>query len=152
MPSLSDGANGEPCAPDLGTLEEWARIEQALGYKGVDPQRRGRLWRDLRQIFSLYFGVRVPVVRSPDVRRALAVLRDHATAIQACLPLGRQTQSEPGESHEAWLRRELAELAQREEPENGLDGLVGWAMALVGFDILPAQKQQVLWEGVGRVD
>jgi hypothetical protein len=85
---------------EIGTSEDGEHIEKALGHKGADPERRKQLCRDLRFIFDLYFGPggELPQVRAPNVDRALAVLRDHATMLQAYLWWG------PGETRLKALR------------------------------------------------
>jgi hypothetical protein len=42
----------EPCEPDLGTPEDWKRIEEELGFEGFDPRRREHLWCDIAEIFN----------------------------------------------------------------------------------------------------
>jgi hypothetical protein len=90
MPSILDYVPEPPKQPDIGAPEDWERIEEALGYKGADPERRERLYRGLLIISHLYFGPagQMPEVRAGNVSSALAVLRGHAGALQAYLWYG----------------------------------------------------------------
>lgn len=91
MAKLGDIPREPPKQPEIGTALDWERMEEALGYKGADPEPRQRLCRDLLLITNLYFGPggRLPEVRARNVDRALDVLRGHAAALQAHLWWGR---------------------------------------------------------------
>src|SRR5262249_47513771 len=45
--TFPESADPGPSAPDVGTPEDWERVEKALGFKDFDPRRRERLWRDI---------------------------------------------------------------------------------------------------------
>lgn len=148
MASLEDIARKPPKEPEIGAPEDWERIEEALGYKGADPERRERLCRDLLLISELYYGPggRMPEVRARHVDRALTVLRGHAAALQAHLWWGRT-----GAKIESF--EELLEPLDDppEPPDDGLDELDSWAMFYIGSELLPAEKQQTLLDGLGEL-
>jgi hypothetical protein len=76
---LPDPLTREPCEPDIGSPEDWGRIERALGFKDFDLRRRERLWRWIRLIFNIYLSNDdIPDVRSANTRRALTALKRHA--------------------------------------------------------------------------
>ena len=145
MPNFADYIPREPPEHlEIGAPEDWDRIEEALGYKGADPERRERLCRNLRLISDLYFGVygRLPQVRAGNVDSALAVLRGHAAALQAYLWWGRTSKVK---SFEDLLK---PSEAPSEPPDDGLDELDRWAMSYIGCEILPREKQQALHDGL----
>lgn len=136
-----------PEHPKIGAPEDWERIEEAVGYKGADPERRERLYRDLLLISNLYFGVdgQLPQVRARNVDSALAVLRGHAAALQAYLWWGRTGKVESF--------KDLLEPPDDppEPPDDGLGELDRWAMFYIGSEILPAERQQALLDGLGEL-
>lgn len=147
MPTLPDYVREPPKQPEIGALEDWEQIEEALGYKGADPERREQLCRHLRSISSIYFGpfARSPHVRAGNVDRALAVLRGHAAALQAYLWSGAPRNIES-----------FDELLKPPEepppsPDDRLNELDSWAMSYIGFEILPPEKQRALLDGLAEL-
>jgi hypothetical protein len=88
---LPDRHTREPSEPDIGSPEDWNRIERALGFKDFDAQRRERLWRSIDLIDLLYFRHDdIPDVRPANILRALAALKRHAVRLFVDLaPSGR---------------------------------------------------------------
>jgi hypothetical protein len=128
----------------IGALEDWERIEEALGHEGTDLKRRERLCRDLRSIYSLYFGdLALPKVRASNVDSALTVLRVHAAALQAYLWRGRTSEVK---SPEDLLKP--PETPPPDPPDDGLDEFERWAMFYIGSEILPAEKHYALLDGL----
>jgi hypothetical protein len=148
MASLRDIARKPPKEPEIGAPEDWERMEEALGYKGADPERRERLWRNLLLISELYFGPggRMPEVRARHVDRALTVLRGHAAALQAHLWWGRT-----GKKIERLKNMLEPPDEPPEPPDDGLGELDSWAMFYIGSELLPAEKQQTLLDGLGEL-
>src|SRR5262249_11430730 len=120
------------------------QIEDALGYKDADPERRDRLCRDLQLISDIHFGLggRLPQVRARNVDRALAVLRGHAAALQAYLWCGRTVKAESFE--------DLLQPPEDppEPPGDKLGDLDRWAMFYISSEMLPAERQQALLVGL----
>jgi hypothetical protein len=145
MTTVRDYVLEPPKQPEIGAPENWERIEEALGYKGVDPERRERLYRHVQTISYMYFGpfARAPSVRTRNVDRALAVLRGHATALRAHLWWGRTEK----------LEEDLLKLPDDppQPPDDGLSELDNWAMFYVGSEILPAEKLQALLDGLAEL-
>jgi hypothetical protein len=109
---MAEFAQRVPGEPDVGSREDWDIIEQALGFKDFDPQRRRLLWGRLQTIVSLYYGwgppgrvheplAQVDKVRPAHSKAALGVLKNHATRLR--LYLG-------AEPEEPWPTDELGEL------------------------------------------
>ena len=151
MPTLRDDVREPPKQPEIGAPEDWERIEEALGYKGVDPERRAKLYRHMWAISDSYFGpfARAPHVRARNVDRALAVLRGHAVALQAYLWWGAPRKIESFEQGLEELLMPPAEPPQ--PPDDGLSELDSWAMSYIGFEILPTEKQRALLDGLGEL-
>lgn len=135
----------EPREPDVGTPEDWAQIEQALGLKGFDAWRRERLWRQIRSIFNLYLSPGDP----PDVRpsnygRALEALRRHAVRLFVDLsPSGRLEGSGDSASDDRTICDDPDNL-----PADGLGDLDLWALAYLSRAILPTAKRRALLDGL----
>jgi hypothetical protein len=95
----------EPGEPDVGSREDWEIIEEALGFKDIDPRRRRLLCGRLQTIVSLYYRwgppAQVEKVRPAHVKSALGVLRNHATRLRCYLG---------AEPREPWPTDELGEL------------------------------------------
>lgn len=51
--------------PEIGTPDDWDRLERELGFTDHDPVHRNQLSRELRLIWQLYLGSNDP---SPDIR------------------------------------------------------------------------------------
>lgn len=144
MAKLGDIPREPPKQPEIGTALDWERMEEALGYKGADPEPRQRLCRDLLLITNLYFGPggRLPEVRARNVDRALDVLRGHAAALQAHLWWGRTPKVG---SFEDLLK---PPDSPPEPPDDGLGELDRWAMFYIGSEILPPERQEALLDGL----
>jgi hypothetical protein len=147
MAKLGDISREPPKEPEIGAPEDWERIEEALGYKSTDPERREQLCRKLLLISDLYFGPggRMPQVRAHNVDSALAVLRGHAAALQAYLWWGRTGKVESFED----LLKPLDD--RPETPDDGLGELDRWAMFYIGSEILPRESQQALLDGLAEL-
>jgi hypothetical protein len=79
LPALDDG---------VGSPEEWDRIEVALGYTGVDPQRRKQLARMIGNAYRAYFSPgmgEVAEIRDINYRNAFRLLNETATKLRAYL-------------------------------------------------------------------
>jgi hypothetical protein len=148
MAKLGDIARESPEQPESGAPEDWERIEEALGYKDADPELRERFYRDLLLISHLCFGpgARMPEVRAGHVSSALAVLRGHAAALQAYLWHG-------GRPRKVERFEDLLEppADPPEPPDDGLGELDRWAMFYIGSELLPAEKQQTLLDGLAEL-
>jgi hypothetical protein len=105
MPTSTELADPAQREPDVGSREDWEIIEQVLGFKDFDPQRRKLLHGRLQNVVSLYYrlkpGERMHEVRPAHHKSALGVLRNHATRLR--LYLG-------AEPEEPWPTDELGEL------------------------------------------
>jgi hypothetical protein len=137
-----------PKQPEIGSPEDWDRIEEAIGYKDPDPERRERLYGDLLLISQLYYGPagRMPEVRAGNVSSALAVLRGHAAALQAYLWYG----GRPGKV-ECFEDLPKSVDEPPDPPDDGLGDLDRWAMFYIGSEILPREKQQALLDGLAEL-
>ncbi len=129
--------SGEPREPDLGTPEDWQRIEEALGFKDFDPLRRERLWGALTSIFKLYFAPDDPPdVRPGNYRRALETLNRHAVRLFVDLsPSGELVGSGDGTFTGILQHRLVCE--PDDVPPDGLKELDRWALAYLSLEILP---------------
>jgi hypothetical protein len=143
----------EPCEPDLGTPEDWERIERALGFEDFDPRRRERLWRDLAVIFNVSLSderMGVPNVRAANYRRALQVLRRHAVRLFVDLsPSGDLGGSVEGTIDGVLHRRPVCD--PEDAPTDGLNELDQGALVLLSLEILPHDKLQALLEGLAEL-
>jgi hypothetical protein len=86
MTTPAERGEPKPSKHKVGIPEGWARVEEALGFKDLDPQRRERLGLSIRQIFREYFDPDEP----PDLRRAdftdaLDNLKEHAQRLRRLL-------------------------------------------------------------------
>jgi len=148
MPSISDIANREPRAPDIGTPEDWARIESALGFKDFELRRREKLW--------LYFPpFDPPDVRLANVRRALdALKRDAVRLFLDIEPTGlRQGPGDIGgkTTYEAMFLDVSRVCKPEEAPDDGLDELDRWALAYLSREILPWADRDALLKGLDKL-
>jgi len=143
---LPDPLTREPCEPDVGSPEDWDRIESALGFDDFDPQRRERLWRRIDLIFHLYFrNEDIPDVRPANSRRALLALKRHAVRLFVDLsPSGRL-------GRDSIFREQpiLDPEAAPADPE--LSELDLWALAFLSVGILPDTKRKALLEGLAEL-
>lgn len=97
--------NREPREPEIGSSENWERIEEALRSTGRDPPPRDKLWRELRLIWTLYLGSGdiLPDIRPSDIRTALSALKCDAARLFFDLePSGELTKA-TGETFEGIL-------------------------------------------------
>lgn len=139
MPNFRDIPREPPEHLEIGSPEDWERIEEALGYKEADPERRERLCRDLLLISPslLRVGGRLPEVRARNVDSALAVLRGHAAALQAYLWWGRTGKVESFED----LLKPPDNPA--DPPDDGLSELDGWAMFYNRIRLLASMRVKI---------
>ena len=134
---------------DVGNAEDWKRIEDALGFAGEDAERRNRLFREFRQIWSLYLGHPWPDVRNSNIAKALAVLhRDAARLYLHFEPDGRR-RPPPHVTFEAMLEPQPLVC----DPELGLDPeldeLDRWARTyLSSGELLPSETRDSLLDGL----
>ena len=136
----------EPCEPDLGSPEDWDRIEKALGFDDFDPRRREDLCRRIDLISHLYFWHEdIPDVRPANMRRALAALKRHAIRLFVDLsPSGRLGRDS--------IFREQPIVDPDEAPKDcELDELDEWAMLSASMVILPDAKRKQLLEGIAEL-
>jgi len=136
----------EPYEPDVGSPEDWARIEKALRFDDFDPRRREDLWRWIDLIFHLYFWREdIPDVRPANMRRALTALKRHAIRLFLDLsPSGRLGRDS--------IFREQPIVDPDEAPKDReLDELDEWAMLSASLVILPDAKRKQLLEGIAEL-
>jgi hypothetical protein len=136
----------EPCKPDVGSPEDWDRIEKALGFDDFDPRRREDLWRRIDLIFHLYFQHEdIPDVRPANTRRALAALRRHAIRLFVDLsPSGRL-------GRDSFLREQPTVDPDDAPKDRELDELDEWALVFLSGLILPDAKRKELLERIAEL-
>jgi hypothetical protein len=143
---LPDPLTREPREPDVGSPEDWDRIERALGFSDFDPARRERLWRWIGQIFHLYLRDEdIPDVRSANTLRALAALKRHAVRLFVDLsPSGRL-------GRDSFLPEQPIVDPEDAPTDRELDELDGWALAFLSGVILPEPKRKELLERIAEL-
>jgi hypothetical protein len=143
----------EPCEPDLGTPEDWKRIEEELEFEGFDPRRREHLWRDIAEIFNACLAderMGVPDVRPANYRHALQTLRRHAVRLFVDLsPSGDLIGS--GDGTIEGVLQHLPVCDPEDAPPDGLNELDQGAMVFLSLDILPSDKHRALLEGLAEL-
>jgi hypothetical protein len=143
---LPDPLTRAPREPDVGSPEDWKRIERALGFKDFDPLRRERIWRWLDLIDLLYFRHDdIPDVRPANTQRALAAVKRHAVRLFVDLsPSGRL-------GRDSFLREQPILDPEDAPADRELDELDGWALAFLSIEILPRDKRLSLLEGLAEL-
>jgi hypothetical protein len=136
----------EPCEPDIGSPEDWDRIEKALGFKDFDPRRREHLWRSLDLIDLLYFRHDdIPDVRPANTLRALAALKRHAVRLFVDLaPSGRL-------GRDSFLREQPILDAEAAPADPELNELDLWALAFLSVEIVSPGTRKALLEGLAEL-
>jgi hypothetical protein len=136
---LPDRLKRGPCEPDIGSPEEWNRIEKALGFDDFDARRREDLWRRIELIFHLYLRDEdIPDVRPANTLRALAALKRHAVRLFLDVsPSGRL-------GRDSFLREQPIVDPEDAPADRELDELDGWALAFLSTVILPDDKRKEL--------
>jgi hypothetical protein len=145
----------QPRKPDVGTPEDWARIEAELGFKDVDLLRRERLWRELRSPFKVYRNLGgLPDWRIANFTRALDQLEEDATRlyndISLCQPASNEdlaelleiyeTSSSDEELDNRLNARSLARAAQQVARQPFTDFNDNDALGYIADKLLPDDK------------
>jgi hypothetical protein len=143
---LPDPLTREPREPDVGSAEDWNRIEKELGFSNFDPRRREWLSRWIDLLFSIYLrDADIRDVRPADMRRALAALKRHATRLFVDLsPSGRLLQDS--------FLREQPFLNPNDAPKDKqLDEGAEGAMVDLSLLILPSAKRKQLLKRIAEL-
>jgi hypothetical protein len=143
---LPDPLTRKPCEPNVGSPEDWSRIEKALGFSDFDPRRRERLWRWIDLIFCIYLrNEDIPDVRPANTLCALAALRRHAIRLFVDLsPSGRI-------GRDSFLREQPIVDPDSAPKDRKLKELDEWAMAFLSIEILSDAKRKALLEGLAEL-
>ncbi len=144
----------EPIEPDIGTPEDWARIEHELGCKDFDPKRREGLWRDLALIFNLYSTpaeLRLPRPRPSNYGRALEALKRHAVRLFADLSPSGQLPAPFNGKFQSILDGGRQICDPDALRADGLNDLDQWALAYLSRELLPFPRRQALLQDLAEV-
>jgi hypothetical protein len=143
---LPDPSKREAREPDVGSPEDWDRIEEALGFYDFDPRRREDLWRRIDLIFSLYLRHEdIPDVRPANTVRALAALRRHAVRLFVDLsPSGHLGRDSP-------FRVQPIVDPDEAPADSELNDLDEWALAFLSTAILSYAKRTELLERIAEL-
>lgn len=144
---LPDPLTREPYEPEVGSPEDWDRIEKALGFSDFDPRRRERLARDIGLIFSIYLrNDEIPDVRPANTRRALAALKRHALRLFVDLSPGGYL------GRDSFLREQQPFVDPEDAPKDReLSELDEGAMVELALVILPRERKTELLEGIAEL-
>ena len=83
-----------PWQPDVGSPEDWERLEKALGFSGHDPARRNMLWRQLLAI-ACEFDDSLQGVRTSHLREVCAIVKSDAARLFFDLEAGALLDHQP---------------------------------------------------------
>jgi hypothetical protein len=143
---LPDPLSRDPREPDVGSPEDWSRIESALGFSDFDPRRRERLSRDIGLIFHLYLrNDDIPEVRPANTRRALAALKRHALRLFVDLSPGGYL------GRDSFLREQPFVDPEDAPKDKGMRELDEGAMVDLALVILPRARRKELLEGIAEL-